>query len=91
MKVEFTDDQVLMMAKAVKELRELEKNARPVAPETVLCLWKHCDQGYYHDALSAFRDITDTYMSECLAAGERALTEIKARLRAIADGKDVRA
>jgi hypothetical protein len=91
MKVEFTDDQVLMMAKAVKELRELEKDARPVAPTSVLCMYAHCDHGFHHDALSAFSDITDAYKSACLAAAENALTEIKARLRAIADGKDVRA
>ena len=91
MKVEFTDDQVLLMAQAVNDLRELEKHARPVAPETVLCTFAHCSQFYHHSALSAFRAITDTYKSACLAAAENALTEIKARLRAIADGKDVRA
>ena len=91
MKVEFTDDQVLLMAQAVSDLRELEKNARPVAPGTVMCMWAHCQQAYHHSALSAFKGITDAYKSECLAAAERALIEIKARLRLIADGKEVQA
>ena len=85
MKVEFSDDQVLRMAKAIQELRKLEEVECSV-PLRVVGVDKN---KYGYEVPAQTGSILIEYQETIKSAFNKVLESRRAALRAIADGSEV--
>ncbi len=93
MNIEITDDDVLRMADAIHALLEMTNNISPRKVHTLEFCQNRARIAPIESLKAArfkayFDDVLETYCTEVNASHEKAYEEIKARLRAIADGSE---